>query len=47
MYRDEIIEQLRRKIKRQQTNLAISQEQLLEMEDLREVARKIEGKAGK
>jgi len=40
LYRDEIIESLRRKIKRQQTNLAISQEQLKEMEDLRDLARR-------
>lgn len=44
MYRDELIEQLRRKIKRQQTNLAISQEQLHEMEQLRDLARKEETK---
>lgn len=43
-YRDEIIESLRRKIKRQQTNLAISQEQLKEMEELRDAARKAEAK---
>lgn len=44
LYRDQIIEGLRRKIKRQQTNLAISQAQLTEMEELRDIARRQEAK---
>lgn len=43
-YRDNVIEQLRRKTKRQETALEITREHLKEMEDLRELARQQEGK---
>lgn len=43
-YRDLLITQLRRKIKRQETNLSMTQEHLKEIEDLRDNARRDETK---